>query len=577
MTNRLLHTILRKAEALTDGPTDADLLRRCEAARDDAAFAVLIHRHGPMVWAVCRRMLPNPADAEDAFQAVFLAVVRSAGKLGRVNSLGGWLHGVAVRACLQLRRGAVRRKQRERASAKAEAAGAEPPSADWADLHAAVHEEVERLPAALRTAFVLCELQGVRQPDAAAQLGWKLGTLSGRLTRARQQLLKNLSARGLTPLAVAGAVGGAGLPAALADQAMALHTIGPDAVSGLSPTVLELARGATEGMMTKAKWTVGSLMMAGGLLVALGGLPTTDAQQPARTRPDVGPGSGSGAGGPATPIKAPPSADVAEDVAPAPSAAPAKLPPRTTSAPSATQRYEHTVLTTPPTQEELVKLLQKQEKAGWEFCGSVHAETDGIKHYSALVFKRPRAGATTTSPTATYPTLPAGGYGHGSADTYPAPASYNPLTPSTNLPATAVPADVATDPLASVRRTTPAPTTSAPAAGSTLPALPPSDLSPTQPGAPKPASNRPSKPAAGPDTPDVTVVKLKQLSAQAAQDLITPILGDSLKGKGGTADVVTVPDAATVVIYGATKGQIDVITALLAKLDVASPTTGAKK
>lgn len=560
MTNRLLHTILRKAEALTDDPTDAELLRRCGAARDDAAFALLIHRHGPMVWAACRRMLPNPADAEDAFQAVFLAVVRSAAKLGRVNSLGGWLHGVAVRACLQLRRGVVRRKQREKASAKPEAAGAEP---QWADLHAAVHEEVERLPAALKAAFVLCELQGVRQPDAAAQLGWKLGTLSGRLTRARQQLLKNLSARGLTPLAVAGAVGGAGLPAALADQVMALHAIGPGTVSGLSPTVLELARGATEGMMTKAKWTVGSLMMAGGLLVALGGLPTTDAQQPARTRPDVGPGSGVGVGKTA-PAKAPPATDVGEDVAPDspkqpdPTAAPkgatpapadtpsaAKKAPRTANAPP-TQRFEHKAMNVPANQNAFLALLRKEEEAGWEFVGQV-AEREVNEPYSKLVFKRPKGGAAT--PTATYPTLPA------SADTFAAPSSFNPLTPSTNDPLTRTPA---------------------PAAANTLPALPPSDLAPTQPGAPKPTSNRPGKPTSGPDTPDVTVVKLKQLSAQAAQDLITPILGDSLKGKGGMADVVTVPDAATVVIYGASKDQIAVITSLLEKLDLPRPTPASK-
>ncbi len=540
MTNRLLSTILRKAEALTDGPTDADLLHRCGAARDDAAFAVLIHRHGPMVWAVCRRMLPNPADAEDAFQAVFLAVVRSAAQLGRVNSLGGWLHGVAVRACLQLRRGAIRRKQRERASAKPEAAGAEP---QWADLHAAVHEEVERLPAALRTAFVLCELQGVRQPDAAALLGWKLGTLSGRLTRARQQLLKNLTARGLTPLAVAGAVGGAGLPAALADQAMAMHTIGPDAVSGLSPTVLELARGATEGMMTKMKWTVGSLMMAGGLLVAIGGLPTADAQRPSKPPPASAPKPPTADTTRSEP-ELPPGADSDPTATPAPRSAS-----RTPA--SSIQRFEHLVVNTPASPESLRSLFQEQEKQGWEYVGTISV-ADPAKQQ--LVFKRPKGGATSTIPTATYPT-PSPRYG--SADTLPALPGNNPLVPSSNDPTS---------------------TTPAPAGGNTLPALPPGDLppktttrDPAAGGDPKPAAKLPS----GFETVPLKHAKATELAKTLRELFVDDPTHNTVLGSLSTpAFSVSADDRTNSVIFRAGRGATSKeVKAMIEKLDTPAART----
>src|SRR5207302_310442 len=102
MTGRLLQTVLRRAEALAadhapSAVPDAELLGQFAHTRDESAFAELLRRHGPMVWAVCRHLLPNDADAEDAFQATFLALVRSAGSIRRGAALGGWLHGVAVR------------------------------------------------------------------------------------------------------------------------------------------------------------------------------------------------------------------------------------------------------------------------------------------------------------------------------------------------------------------------------------------------------------------------------------------------------------------------------------------------
>src|SRR5262245_57675485 len=174
MGRTLLQLVVRQLGGLSPGParsTDAELVRALAADRQagrpgDAPFAELVRRHGPMVWAVCRQSLPDPADAEDAFQAAFLVLVRSAGAVRDPAAIGGWLHGTAVRVARRGRRSAARRKQREQMAARPEP-DRPVPDAAWDELLAAVHEEVDRLPGPLRTAFVLCDLQGVRQPDAA--------------------------------------------------------------------------------------------------------------------------------------------------------------------------------------------------------------------------------------------------------------------------------------------------------------------------------------------------------------------------------------------------------------------------
>src|SRR5579883_1814388 len=215
MTPRPLDAVLRHAAASAGGGpgrdlADADLLRRFAAGGDEPAFAEIVRRYGPLVWGVCRNMLPHDADAEDAFQATFVVLVRSAGTVR--GGLGPWLHGVAVRVALKARRAAARRRCRERAAAAPDRRPAAAP--EWAELLAAVHEEVARLPDPLRAAFVACGLEGLRQQDAAARLGWKLGTLTGRLTRARQRLAARLAGRGLTAGVAAGAVGAGAVTAA---------------------------------------------------------------------------------------------------------------------------------------------------------------------------------------------------------------------------------------------------------------------------------------------------------------------------------------------------------------------------
>jgi RNA polymerase sigma factor (sigma-70 family) len=272
MSQRLHKTFLRQVVALAErlGDTDTELLRRFAERREEAAFAELHRRHGPLVWAVCRQLLPNPADAEDAYQVTFLALVKSAGKVRNGSALGAWLHGVAVRTAARLKRSAARRRLREEKVATGEA-DLTVPEAAWTGLLATVHEEVERLPASLRTAFVLCDLQGVRQPEAAAQLGWKPGTLTGRLTKERQRLTHALQERGIAPALAAGALGvavtAAGATLVPAPLMTAVQNYAAGAVD--APAFFhQLAREMT--IMRHTKWLVAGLAVTTALGLWLG-------------------------------------------------------------------------------------------------------------------------------------------------------------------------------------------------------------------------------------------------------------------------------------------------------------------
>jgi RNA polymerase sigma factor (sigma-70 family) len=299
MTPTLLRAVVRTADARAPDP---ELIARFAQDRDGAAFAELVRRHGPLVWAVCRHLLPHHADAEDAFQAVFLALVRGAAAVRAGYALPAWLHATAVRVALKARRAAARRRRREQHAAVPEA-DRPVPDAAWANLMAAVHEEVRDLPDPERTAFVLCDLEGVRQPDAADRLGWPLGTLSGRLCKARQKLLDRLTRRGLAPatLALGGLAGSAGtVPAALAERVLSFPAAG---AAGVSSAVAGLARGLVEGVTMRTKLAVGVLMLAGA--VGLGGgavvLSNADAQTGGGTTGQPPFGGGTGRAAPAPP------------------------------------------------------------------------------------------------------------------------------------------------------------------------------------------------------------------------------------------------------------------------------------
>lgn len=217
---------------------DADLLHQFVDTGDQTAFAELVRRHARLVWGLCRNLLQTEADADDAFQATFLTLARSARSIRDAARLGPWLHGVAFRVCQKARRAAARRTARERVSAVREAVD---PVADstWGTAAAAVHEEVSRLPESLRVTVVLCVLEGVAPTVAAEHLGLKWGTFAARLSRAKQRLLDRLSARGIGAAVAVGLVSDSRpASAAVVARAIALVSANSSAPAAVQSLVL---------------------------------------------------------------------------------------------------------------------------------------------------------------------------------------------------------------------------------------------------------------------------------------------------------------------------------------------------
>ena len=176
--------------------TDSQLLERFVARRDEPAFAALMVRHGPMVLCLCRQMLRDAQEAEDAFQAAFLVLVRNARTIRKRPSLGSWLYGVAYKVAARLRGRAERRRTQERSGldlTDIPAAG-EPVAPD---LRFVLHEEIRRLPDKYRMPIILCYLDGKTNEEAAQTLRWPVGTVKARLSRARDMLRLRLARRGL--------------------------------------------------------------------------------------------------------------------------------------------------------------------------------------------------------------------------------------------------------------------------------------------------------------------------------------------------------------------------------------------
>jgi RNA polymerase sigma factor (sigma-70 family) len=182
------------------GLSEYQLLERYRERHDEIAFEALVARLGPMVLGVCRRMLVNPTDVEDAFQATFLVLVRRAGQLGPRDSIGPWLHGVAARVALRARAESARRHRIqpvvEEISARSGYGQADPAEREMLEV---LDSELSRLPSKYRAPVVLCYLQGQTHEDAARLLNWPLGTVKGRLARARDLLRSRLTRRGLAP------------------------------------------------------------------------------------------------------------------------------------------------------------------------------------------------------------------------------------------------------------------------------------------------------------------------------------------------------------------------------------------
>ncbi|MBX9623687.1 MAG: sigma-70 family RNA polymerase sigma factor [Gemmataceae bacterium] len=239
--SQLVRTLRRDPPA--DGSSDAELLARFARDRDEAAFELLVWRHGGMVLSACRRALGHEHDAEDAFQATFLVLARKAGSVGRGAALPAWLHRVAVRI-------SARAAKRRRGAAPLVGEVAAPAAADpvaGAEVAALLDAEIDRLPDRLRRAVVLCYLEGLTAAEAGVRLGCPTGTVESRLAAARRALRVRLARRGVTtPVGVFAFVGGEAVlapeaVAALARAGRAFVTGGP--MAEVSDTPVRLAKG----------------------------------------------------------------------------------------------------------------------------------------------------------------------------------------------------------------------------------------------------------------------------------------------------------------------------------------------
>jgi RNA polymerase sigma factor (sigma-70 family) len=273
MATAQLHGLLRhlrRAALLRDERTDGQLLGCFINRREEAAFEALVQRHGPMVWGVCRRVLGNEADAEDAFQATFLVLVRKAAAITDRATVGNWLYGVAHNTAFKAKAMTSRRRVKEREAADRPRPGVT--EEVWDDLRPLLDEELGRLPDRYRAVIVLCDVEGQPIKEAARLLGCPQGTVTSRLTRGRKLLAGRLARRGvaLSGVLLAGVLG-RHATAAVVPPPLVLATIkaascaaGQAAASGISAKVAALTKGVLTGMFsTNGKLTAVLLLILG--------------------------------------------------------------------------------------------------------------------------------------------------------------------------------------------------------------------------------------------------------------------------------------------------------------------------
>ena len=257
------------------GLSEQELLAHVVESRDPRAFEAIVDRHGPLVLTVCRQLLADPNDVDDAFQATFLVLIRKAGSVRCPGSLASWLYGVAYRTALRLKR--TSRPIRLLTDHLEGIASC--PTAEHEQIRV-LHQEIDRLPEKYRQPIVLCYFEGLTHDDAAARLHWPVGSVRGRLARARDRLRDRLNRRGVSL--------SAGLPGAL-DQLRCGSASLPESLLRLTAALLEhgvslrvssIVQGVIFTMLTnKLKWTLLALITSSLLLAAAGtGLRAIDGQ-----------------------------------------------------------------------------------------------------------------------------------------------------------------------------------------------------------------------------------------------------------------------------------------------------------
>lgn len=259
---------------------DGQLLRAFVAQQDKASFEELVRRHGPMVLRVCKRVLGNESDAEDAFQATFLVLSMKAASVRRKKSVASWLYGTAFRTALKLKTRSSLRSARERQAGEMNKQRTDPEQA-WNDIRPILDEELNRLPGKYREPVVLCYLQGKTNEEAAQALGWTKGTVSGRLARARELLRARLGRRGATlpagilaALLLRNAGGGALTESLVLSASQAAGAAGLASAGAVSAQVSSLAQGVMK-MMFWTKIKVAGVLLAVTTFTAAAGVVIT--------------------------------------------------------------------------------------------------------------------------------------------------------------------------------------------------------------------------------------------------------------------------------------------------------------
>ena len=266
LRNVLYHLAGMTAGQTLAEATDSELLARFAGQRDQAAFALLLRRHGPMVLQVCRRLLRQTEDAEDVFQAAFLLLARKATSIRNPDAVGSWLYGVAYRLAIKARARRCRQQNHEiRAGLQRgplehsrDASTTPLAKAAWQQVQATLDESLWQLPEKYGAAFILCYLEGMSHEEAARRIGCPLATFRSRLIRGREKLRRELTRRGLTlsasgfvALLVSSAADG-GVPVSLGQttlRAAARFAAGESSQRVVSTAVAQLVEGGLRAMM----------------------------------------------------------------------------------------------------------------------------------------------------------------------------------------------------------------------------------------------------------------------------------------------------------------------------------------